>query len=54
MTSIARPYACSDQRVVPSTERQLNADVLSASIERKSPPPYASIGFIRRIGKRAA
>jgi hypothetical protein len=29
----------------------LNADVLSASIDLKSEPPYASIGTIRRIGK---
>ena len=54
LRSIARPYACSDQRVVPSTYRQLKADVLSASIERKSLPPYASTATIRRIGKLAA
>ena len=39
LMSIARPYACSDQRRVPSTNRQLNAEVLSASIERKSLAP---------------
>jgi hypothetical protein len=39
---------------VPSTKRQLNADVLSASIERKSEPPYASTVTIRRIGNRSA
>src|SRR5262245_19352984 len=54
LRSIARPYECSDQRFVPSTKRQLNADVLSASIERKSLAPYASTGTIRLIGKRAA
>jgi hypothetical protein len=37
--SMARPNACSDHRLVPSTSRQLKADVLSASIERKSEPP---------------
>jgi hypothetical protein len=31
----------------------LKADVLSASIERKSLAPYASTGTSRRIGKRA-
>ena len=39
LTSIARPNAWFDQRVVPSTNRQLNAEVLSASIERKSLAP---------------
>ena len=39
---------------VPSTKRQLNAEVLSASIERKSLPPYASTGTIRLIGKPAS
>ena len=31
--------ACSEQRPPPVTGRQLNADVLSASIEAKSLPP---------------
>ena len=52
--SMARPNACSDQRVVPSTSRQLNADVLSASIDLKSEAPYASTGTMRRTGKPAA
>jgi hypothetical protein len=39
LTSIARPYACSDHDVLPSTRRQLNADVLSAAIERSSLAP---------------
>ena len=54
LKSIARPYACSDHRLVPSTYRQLNADVLSASIDRKSLAPYVSTGTMRRIGKCAA
>ncbi len=37
--SIARPYACSDQCDEPVALRQLKAEVLSASIERKSEPP---------------
>ena len=39
LMSIARPYACSDQLLEPVAERQLKADVLSASIEAKSLPP---------------
>jgi hypothetical protein len=35
---MARPYACCDHRVVPATYRQLNADVLSARIDRWSFP----------------
>jgi len=31
----------------------LKAEVLSAAIERSSLPPYAAIGVMRRIGKRA-
>ena len=44
----------SDQLLDPVARRQLNADVLSASIDAKSLPPYASTGTIRLIGKRAA
>jgi len=51
--SIARPYACCDHDVLCSTRRQLNADVLSAAIERSSSAPYRSTSTIRRIGKRA-
>jgi hypothetical protein len=41
LTSIASPYACTDQRFGPGATayRQLNADVLSAAIERSSLPP---------------
>jgi hypothetical protein len=53
-TSIALPYACSDHRLVPLTNRQLKADVLSAAIEAWSSPPYTSTVTIRRIGKRAS
>src|SRR4051812_1177275 len=55
-TSIACPYAWADHRGGPvaTALRQLNPDVLSASIDAGSLPPYASTGTIRRIGKRAA
>jgi hypothetical protein len=50
LTSIAAPYACRDQVVVPATERQLKADVLSARIEAWSSAPYRSTSRTRRIG----
>ena len=53
LTSIASPYACIDQRVVPPTKRQLNAEVLSAAIDASSLPRYSETGRSRRIGKRA-
>jgi hypothetical protein len=34
---MARPQACSDQRLDPGTVRQLNAEVLLAAIDRSSP-----------------
>jgi hypothetical protein len=34
-----RPYACSDHAALPPTGRQLNADVLFATIERASSDP---------------
>jgi hypothetical protein len=43
-----------DQLPEPVARRQLNTEVLSASIERKSLPVHVSIGTIRRIGKRLA
>src|SRR5262245_26709126 len=52
--SIAAPYACSDHVEPPVIARQLNADVLSASTDASSLPPYRSTGTMRRIGKRAA
>jgi hypothetical protein len=36
LTSIARPKACSDQRLDPDTRRQLKAEVLLAAIDRSS------------------
>jgi hypothetical protein len=39
LRSIARPRACIDQLLVPATKRQLNAEVLSAAIERSSSAP---------------
>jgi len=44
----------SDQAVVPRTRRQLNAEVLSASMDRSSLPPNTSTGRICRIGYLAA
>src|SRR3954468_11665474 len=54
--SIASPNACIDQVFGPldTAARQLNAEVLSAAIDLLSSPPYAAIGTICRIGKRAA
>src|SRR5947209_13165037 len=54
--SIASPKACIDHVLGPldTAARQLNADVLSAAIDLLSSPPYAAIGTIWRIGKRAA
>jgi len=56
LMSIASPNACIDQVFGPleTAARQLNADVLSAAIDLLSSPPYAAIGTICRIGKRAA
>src|SRR5437764_4521707 len=53
---MAFPYACLDQRGGPSATayRQLKPDVLSASIEVSSLPLNASMGSMRRIGKRSA
>ena len=51
-TSIASPYACTDQRGGPgaTASRQLNAEVLSAAIDAGSLPPNAATGSMRRIG----
>src|SRR5262245_34476562 len=51
--SIAWPYACTDHDAGPdvTASRQLKAEVLSASIEASSLPPYLSIGSTLRIGK---
>ena len=56
LTSIALPKAWADQRLGPRTDakRQLNPDVLSAAIERRSLPPYFATGSMRRIGNRAS
>src|SRR2546423_6498511 len=53
---MAFPYACLDQRGGPSATayRQLNPDVLSASIDASSLPLKASMGSVRRMGKRSA
>ncbi len=39
LTSIARPYACSDQSVLPGNGRQLKAEVLLSSIDNSSAAP---------------
>src|SRR5262245_7716113 len=53
---MAWPSACPDQDGGPvvTAIRQLNADVLSASIEASSLAPYLSTGSIARIGNRCA
>src|SRR4029079_17437022 len=54
LTSIAWPYACTDQRrgPGPTAYRQLKAAVLSAASGRSSLEPYAVIGRLRRSGER--
>jgi len=48
--SIARPRACDESRVVPFTERQLNAEVLSASIDSESEFSKRETGCTDRSG----
>jgi hypothetical protein len=53
---MACPYAWTDHDAGPdvTASRQLNAEVLSASIDASSLPPYLSMGSMLRIGKCCA